>query len=207
MHVSNIRLYVVRHGATVWNKETRYQGQTDIPLNEEGERQAEKIAARFAGECIQAVYSSPLKRAFDTAKQIARPHSLDVCCLPGMLEIGFGDWEGKEYTHIRQQYSEELRRWIQNPLDNHVPNGEALPELHQRVEGALQEILSSHEEGNVVLVAHSGSIRMLFCCLLKMDLSAFWRIMQFNGAINQIEFRNGVPTVFTMNDTQHMIES
>jgi alpha-ribazole phosphatase len=205
--VSDIRLYVVRHGATVWNKETRYQGQTDVPLSEEGENQAEMIAGRFAKESITAVYSSPLKRAYDTALAIARPHELSVCCLEGMLEIGFGDWEGKAYTHVRQQYSEELRNWIHNPLENRIPNGEDLPALKLRVEKAIDQILSAHKEGNIVLVAHSGSIRMLFCSLLKMDLSAFWRIMQFNGAVNQIEFRNSIPTVFSMNDTEHMIKT
>ena len=202
--MSDIRLYVVRHGATVWNKETRYQGQTDIPLSEEGEEQAERIAGRFTCEPITAVYSSPLMRALDTARVIARPHGLEVGLLPGMLEIGFGDWEGKEYTHVREQYSEKLRNWIQDPLKHGIPNGESLPALKERVEGALDKILSEHKEGHVVLVGHSGSIRMLFCSLLKMNLSAFWRIMQFNGGVNRIEFRNSIPTVFSMNDTAHM---
>jgi phosphoserine phosphatase len=202
--VSDIRLYIVRHGTTVWNKETRYQGQTDVPLSEEGQEQAELLAQRFSDEPLAAIYSSPLKRAFDTAQAIARPHNLEVKSLEGMREIGFGDWEGKAYTHVRQQYSEELRNWIHNPLENKIPNGETLPDLKIRVENALAEILAAHPEGRIVLVAHSGTIRMLFCCLLKMDLSAFWRIMQFNGAVNQIEFRNSIPTVFTMNATEHM---
>ncbi len=205
--MSDIRLYIVRHGTTVWNKETRYQGQTDVPLSEEGEQQAELIANRFAQEPIAGVYSSPLKRAYDTAEAIARPHNLNVHSLEGMREIGFGDWEGKAYTHVRQQYSEELRNWIHNPLEYRIPNGETLPALKTRVESALAEILAVHQEGRVILVAHSGTIRMLFCCLLKMDLSAFWRIMQFNGAVNQIEFRNSIPTVFTLNDTEHMIKT
>ena len=200
----NIKLFIVRHGATIWNKETRYQGQTDVPLSEEGQMQAERIAHRFENQDIKAVYSSPLKRAYDTALTIAHPHQLQVQTLEGMLEIGFGEWEGKQYTHVRDQYSEDLRRWISNPLMNSIPGGEPLLELQQRVQTALDIILSDQDDGNVVLVAHSGSIRMLFCILLKMDLSGFWRIMQFNGAVNLVEFRNGIPTVFSINDITHM---
>jgi alpha-ribazole phosphatase len=204
MNVSDIKLYIVRHGATVWNKETRYQGQKDVPLSIDGEIQAEKIAQRFANEEIQAVYSSPLKRALNTANMIALPHQLSVGVLDGMKEIGFGDWEGQAYTHVREQYSEELRRWIHDPLSNNIPNGEPLPSLKIRVEEALQQILNEHLVGNVILVAHSGTIRMLFCIMLKMDLSAFWHIMQFNAAVNVVHFRHGVPTVFGMNDVSHL---
>ncbi len=204
--MSDIKLYIVRHGATIWNKETRYQGQTDVPLSTDGEQQAEKIARRFASEEIEAVYSSPLKRALDTAQTIARPHKLSVGVLQGMKEIGFGDWEGQAYTHVRDQYSEELRQWIHDPLSYNIPNGEPLPKLRIRVEESLQEILSQHPTGNIVLVAHSGTIRMLFCIMLKMDLSAFWHIMQYNAAVNVIHFRHGVPTVFGMNDVSHLID-
>jgi len=204
--LSNVKLYIVRHGTTIWNKEAKYQGQTDIALNDEGYHQAALISQRFASSKIKAIYSSPLQRARITAEIIAQPHLIVPTLLPGLLEIGFGEWEGQPYTKIREQYSEQLKHWIQDPLHYQIPGGEPLPELRQRVSDALETILSNHNDGDVILVGHSGTIRMLFCIILNMDLSSFWRIMQFNGAVNVVEYREKIPTVFSINDIQHLLK-
>ncbi len=202
--MSNLQLFVVRHGSTVWNRETRYQGQKDISLSEEGKEQAAKISIRFQQEPVQGIYTSPLKRALHTADMIAKPHGMEVGILPGMKEIGFGDWEGKPYSIVQQEYAETLRHWIEDPVQNPIPNGECLKDLKRRVKSALDEILARHSTGKVILVGHSGSIRMIFCIVLNMELSSFWRIMQFNGAVNLIQYRNKTPTVYAVNDINHL---
>jgi alpha-ribazole phosphatase len=204
--LTKLKLYIIRHGATIWNKEALYTGQTDVPLNEEGYQQAEKISQRLAGEGLQAVYSSALSRAVATAQIVARPHALTPHILPGLLEVNFGAWEGHPYTYVREHYAEALHRWNTDPVNFRIPEGEALTDIRDRVSAALDLILQAHPEGAVAAVAHSGSIRMLFCLLLKMDLTAFWRIMQYSGALNLVEFRNGVPTVLSVNGTDHLLD-
>jgi alpha-ribazole phosphatase len=204
--LSSMKLYIVRHGATIWNKEFRYQGQVDVSLSEEGYAQAELLSVRLAAEPVAAVYSSRLSRAYETAVAIARPHGLAVEALPGLREISFGDWEGHPYSYVREHYAESLRQWNCDPTNYCLPNGETLAGFRARVNSALDHIVDRHPSGTVVAVAHSGTIRMLFCLLLKMDLSAFWRIMQYNGSLNLIEFRQKTPTVLIVNDTSHLGE-
>lgn len=202
--MSKLRLYIVRHGSTVWNKEFRYQGQVDVQLSEEGYAQARRISARLAAEPLAAVYSSRLSRAYETAEIIARPHGFPVEIVPGLLEISFGAWEGHPYAYVRENYADSLRQWNLDPTNYCIPDGEALTSFQARVSAALEYILGNHSDGTVAVVAHSGTIRMLFCLLLKMDLSAFWRIMQYNGSVNLVEFHDRTPTVLTINDTAHL---
>ncbi len=202
--MSTLRLYLVRHGVTIWNKETRYTGQTDVPLNEDGYRQADQVSRALAGAGLSAVYTSALSRAVETAARIAAPHHLEPIVLPGLLEVGFGEWEGRPYSFVREHYAKALQQWREDPLNFTIPGGEELLGLRDRVSTALDAILNAHSEGAVAAVAHSGSIRMLFCLMLKMDLSAFWRIMQYSGAVNVIEFRDRVPTVLGVNDISHL---
>jgi len=199
------RLYLVRHGETLWNHAMRYQGHADIGLSEKGLEQARAIAVRLAKERIDAVYASDLKRTFETAALIAAEHGLPVTALKSLREIHFGEWEGLTRTEIAERYPEVSQRWWNNPLDTRIPSGESLRDVKTRVVAALLDIVAGHPDGNVVVVSHGGSIRVAIGHFAKMDLNEYWRLRQDNAALNIIEvFDQDRAMLLLFNDTSHL---
>jgi len=202
------RLYLVRHGETLWNHAMRYQGHADIALSDKGFEQARAIAARLAKERMDAVYSSDLKRTFETAAIIAAEHGLPVIARKSLREIHFGEWEGLTRAEIAERYPEISQRWWSNPLDTCIPSGESLRDVKTRVVAALLEIVAKHPDGNVIVVSHGGSIRAAIGHFTKMDLNEYWRLRQDNAALNIIEvFDQDRAMLLLFNDTSHLDRS
>ncbi|MFN8526292.1 MAG: histidine phosphatase family protein [Chloroflexota bacterium] len=155
---SKTSIILCRHGETDWNREGRYQGRTDVPLNAKGLRQARELAARLQATEISAIYSSTLSRAYDTAVEIARLHQLRVHQDPRLDEINQGEWEGLRPAEIVVNHRELHDRWQHYPLDLRLPGGETLEEVRQRVADLLAEILAGHDGETVCVVAHSVSM-------------------------------------------------
>ena len=148
-----MELLLVRHGETDWNRDRRVQGHTDVPLNEAGRTQAASLARELAGEDLDAVYSSDLARARETAEAIAAPHGLDVVALPALRERNFGTWEGMTDAEIIERFPEaQTRPW---------GDAETQDEMGDRVLAAVHEIAARHPHGRVVVVAHGGPIRRI----------------------------------------------
>jgi broad specificity phosphatase PhoE len=141
---------LVRHGETDWNREHRWQGWADVPLNELGRRQAAELAGRLRGVRLDAVYSSDLRRAHETAELVAAEHGLPVVADPGLREIDVGSWSGLTRPEIDERFGGE---W---PAD--AETGE---EHATRVRAAAARILRAHPGGTVLLVTHGGTIRAL----------------------------------------------
>ncbi len=199
------RLYLIRHGETLWNSEMRFQGHVDIPLSERGVEQAKALAGRLAPRKISAVYSSDLSRAVDTARHIAGPRGMGVISLPELREIDFGHWEGLTFKEIKERYGELLSRWWANPLGIKVPGGEGLSDLLVRVVPAVREVVERHMGEQVAVVCHGGPVRCLVGTVLNMDLNKYWKIRQDNVALNVIDFADwdgGV--VSLLNDRSHL---
>jgi len=154
-------IILCRHGETDWNRQGRYQGRTDVPLNENGHRQALNLADRLAREQIDVVYSSTLARAYDTAVAIAREHSLDVHRDPRLDEIDQGSWEGLRRDEIALRNPRELAAWQSYPVDLRLPGGETLEEVRSRVRAALDDIMMLHDGKVICLVAHSVSMAVV----------------------------------------------
>jgi len=142
----------VRHGETDWNLTRRLQGHSDRPLNETGREQARNLAAELAGEDLEAVYSSDLSRAEETARIIAETRGLDVTALPELRERHFGSWEGLTDEEIHERFPEEI-------ADGVLGDGESRDELHGRVHRALSRIAAEHPEATVLVVSHGGPLR------------------------------------------------
>jgi alpha-ribazole phosphatase/probable phosphoglycerate mutase len=145
------RILLVRHGETDWNSERRWQGHTDTTLNERGREQARALAAELAGEHVDAVYSSDLVRAHETARIVADPRGLDVTALPDLREKNFGTWEGLTDDEILIRFPEAQR----GPWGD----GETTEEVAGRVVAALLRIAQSHPGGQVLVVSHGGPLR------------------------------------------------
>lgn len=199
------RVFLIRHGETLWNAELKFQGHTDVPLSPGGVEQAKALALRLAGEELAAVYSSDLGRAVETAGPIAAPRGMEIKKLPELREMNFGVWEGLTFKKIKDQYGELLKLWWENPLAVRVPGGESLRELADRVTGAVKQIVEANMGRQVAVVCHGGPARSLVASVLGMDLNQYWRIRQDNAALNIIDFPawdKGI--VALLNDRSHL---
>jgi broad specificity phosphatase PhoE len=150
-------LLLVRHGETDWNRENRFQGRADPPLNLAGREQAHELAARLEDEPLTAVFTSPLQRAAETAEIVAAPRGLRVVPEPGLLEIDVGSWSGLTRAEIEHRFPDGYRRWLE--LASGWDDGETYEALGERVVPTLLRIAATHNGEQVLVVTHSGPIR------------------------------------------------
>ncbi|MGB9792453.1 MAG: alpha-ribazole phosphatase [Thermacetogeniaceae bacterium] len=197
------RIYLVRHGETLWNNAARYQGHTDIELSETGRKQAYALAKRLANENIDAIYASDLRRALETASILAVPHKLPVQALPELREINFGVWEGLTFEEIKTKYQDLAERWHNLPATVRIPGGETFEEVKERAYNTILKLVQKHDPGTIIVVTHGGTIRAIICALLGIDLNHAFRIRQDNGSLNIIEFYENWGVLCLLNDTTH----
>ena len=197
-------IYLVRHGQTAWNREEIFRGRTDVPLDETGLKQAELVGQYFSGMQIDAIYSSPLARARETARAIARLRNLKVEPLEAMIDMSFGNWEGHAHQEIREIDSETYRQWVESPHLARLPGGESLDDVRVRSMAALEDLVRNHPGENLVLVSHRVICKVLICAILGLDNSHFWQITQDTTAINLIQHRNGKYILSLVNETCHL---
>jgi alpha-ribazole phosphatase/probable phosphoglycerate mutase len=202
------RIFLIRHGETLWNHARKYQGHADIALSERGLKQAEALARRLEHEDFAAFFASDLRRAWDTAEIIARPHGGKVDALPALREINFGEWEGLTRDEIKARFPEISEQWWKAPYSTRLPGGEMLAEVSTRASAAIEDIALGHPDAQVVVVAHGGSIRASIGHYLKMDLNQYWRLRQDNAALNILElYGTGRAQLILFNDCCHLSES
>ena len=151
-------VFLVRHGATEWNIHKRAQGQADVPLTDKGRLQALDAARQLAGFPIEAVYSSDLQRAFDTAQAIAHSHGLEVVKDPRLREIDQGEWTGLPVAEIERRWPE---LWGSARHYNARPGGESPQEVRARGLAAIKDAVAAHESSDIVAVSHGGTIRWI----------------------------------------------
>jgi probable phosphoglycerate mutase len=206
-----VRLLLVRHGETEWNRQTRFQGQIDVPLNDNGRQQAQKAGEFLQEVAIDFAVSSPMLRPKETAEIILKQHpSVKLELQNGLREIGHGLWEGKLETEIEQEFSGELHRWRTVPAEVQMPEGENLQQVWERSVAAWQSIVQaalSNQHKTVLVVAHDATNKTLLCHVLGLSLKNFWNFRQGNGAVSVIDYPsglNGLPVVQAMNITAHL---
>ena len=198
------RVVLVRHGETEWNRVQRFRGRTDIQLNETGRRQARALAKRLSGWPLAAIYSSPLKRALQTAEPVAEACGLNVVILEGMTDVDYGTSAGLSPEEAAARDPEVHEIWVQTPLLTRFHGGESLQQVQERAWSALEEVSSVHKGETILVVSHVVVNRVLICSALGLVGDAFWRIGQDNAAINIIEGANGLYQVLLLNDTSHL---
>jgi probable phosphoglycerate mutase len=154
------RIHLVRHGETEWNRELRWQGHSDPPLNERGRDQARSLAAALARRPFTAVYSSDLRRASETAEIVAAPLGLAVHVDSRLREIDVGSWEGFTLAELEARFPEALARW-QETGEHGWEHGESHDQMFTRAREAVAAIAARHEGEDVIVVSHGGPIRAL----------------------------------------------
>jgi broad specificity phosphatase PhoE len=152
-------ILLARHGETDWNRDNRFQGQADPPLNESGRDQARALAERLAGDDVDAVYSSPLLRALETAEIVGGRLGLPVTTVEALREIDVGSWSGLTRTEVEARFPEGYARWL--ALEHGWEGGETYEELGARVVRALVGLAERHPDGRLLAVTHGGPIRAI----------------------------------------------
>ena len=154
------RIHLVRHGETDWNRELRWQGHSDPPLNEHGRDQARRLAGTLGATPFAAVYSSDLRRASETAEIIAGPLALPVRVDPALREIDVGSWEGFTLAELEARFPEDVARW-QETGEHGWDGGESHEKMFTRVREAIRSIAARHDREDILVVSHGGPIRAL----------------------------------------------
>lgn len=181
-----VTLWLVRHGQTDWNLEGRYQGQTDLPLNATGLAEAERAAALLAGQPIDAIYTSDLRRAEQTAAAIARACGIPYRVEARLREIDLGEWEGELFADIKARHPELIEARRRDPLDFRAPGAESLREVAERVCEATDAIAARHPGETVVIVSHGVALAPLITRAAGEDLAQAYRFIPDNAAPQQV---------------------
>jgi broad specificity phosphatase PhoE len=153
-------ILLARHGETDWNRELRFQGHADPPLNDTGRAQAAELAAALASEQLAAVYASPLRRAFETAEIVAAVHGLEPVRVEGLREVDVGSWQGLSRAEVEQRFPEQYARWLDHGQG--WDDGESYEQMGRRVVAALLELAAGHEGRRILAITHGGPIRAAF---------------------------------------------
>ena len=198
------RIVAVRHGETVWNAEMRMQGQLDTALSERGRRQAARAAAALADEGIEAIVSSDLARAYDTAAAIAAVVGLPVAIDPGLRERSFGIFQGYTYAEIDARWPADALRWRRHDPSFAPEGGESLIEFDARAVAAMTRIAEQARGRSILVVTHGGVLDCLYRAASGLDLDAprTWELG--NASINRLLFTGERFTLVGWSDTSHL---
>jgi alpha-ribazole phosphatase len=197
-----MRFLLVTHGQTDWTVARRYQGHTDIPLNDEGRRQALRLQRHLAGENIQAVFASDLRRAREMAETVAAPHALLVRNDRRLREMHFGAWEGLTFAEVEQRDPKGLAAWRANPLEVRPPSGELLTELAARLQEFLHGFAEHPADSKVLLVGHRGSLSTLLCLLTGIPVERHWEFGLKLASLSEVEIGADRAVLVRVNETR-----
>lgn len=201
-----MRLLLVRHGETERNREGRVLGQGNQSLTEEGRRQAVALAQALSRESVTALYSSPLKRAVETAEIIGDKLGLPVQVVADLAEVDAGALDGLNSQEMRARYPNFMALWDCDPGSAVMPGGESLAQVQQRAWLSVQSFLREHPEANVVAVSHNFTIGTLVCKALGLPLASIRHVRVDLGSISVVELREGRSRVVLLNDRCHLLD-
>lgn len=199
-----MRLYLIRHGETDYNRKDLFRGRADLPLNDVGRAQAVRLGEYFRGIGIDAVYASPLKRAMHTASSIAKATEKEVVPLREFVDIDYGEFTGRSVEDVRDQFPEAFHLWKNEAEKAVFPKGESIAEVSERLRKGLELLLSRHEGNTVLLTGHKVINRITICEALGFGASCLWRFDQSNAAVNLIEWIDGFSVLRFHNATNHL---
>ena len=196
---------LVRHAATAWTAQGRFQGQTDVPLSPHGRRQAAALALRLRTETLHLLYASDLQRAWETARAIAPPPAaLHVQAEARLREMAFGHWEGLTYAEIQQRDAQTLAAWERDALHTAPPGGETLLHMMERVRAAYVSIVAANQDQTIGIVAHGGSLQLLLCLALGLPPQAYWQFAVAPASLSELCVYAQGAILTRLNDTHHL---
>jgi broad specificity phosphatase PhoE len=199
------RVYLIRHAETEVTTEDRFAGSRDLPLNDEGREHAEELGTRLGGFELDAIYSSPLRRALETAQVVAQPHGLEVTVVAALRELDHGHWEGLTRQEVKQRFPQEYAAYERDSLDSAPAGGEPAHAVIERAAPALLEIVHAHPDQTVGVVSHKTTNRLLIAYFLGIDLKRYRdRLGQRPACLNVLDFASdGDVKLMLLNDISH----
>ena len=197
------RLLLVRHGKTEWNETGRYQGRSDIGLSGVGIQEAGALRQRLAGEKIDAIYCSDMKRAVETAQVIASGRNIEPVACEELREIDFGAYEGLTFEEVMQRYP-GTNWWTAQNAEARLPQGESINQLASRVDRFVARLREHADAETVLVVAHGGALRALICLLLGIGLEHWWQIGMDSASLTVIGIYPERAVLHTLNDVCHL---
>jgi broad specificity phosphatase PhoE len=199
------KLILARHGETMWNVEKIYRGRADVNLDEVGIKQAELLGKYLSNWKLEAIYSSPLKRALDTANIVARYQKIGVHVAEGFIDFDYGEWQSLPEEEAKRLYPTLHNEWHNNPHKVKMPGGESLEDVRKRAVAIVNDVLPKYQ-GSILLVSHRVVNKVLICSLLGLDNSHFWNINLDVGGITIFNYVDGRFVLTRHNDTSHLKE-
>ena len=200
--------YLVRHGESAWNAENRLCGRSDVPLSEVGRWQAKRLAERLKPIAFEAFYTSPLGRAFETARFIAEAVGLEPTSDQRLVELDYGQWEGRTLSDVMENDSQAFDAWDATPARLAPPGGETGLAAQQRVVSFLDSLAPKHPQGRVLVTFHKTVCRLAICHVLGIAPDEYRRrLVLYNAALSTIRSRPHGWELITFNDTSHLSSS
>ncbi|WP_455793919.1 histidine phosphatase family protein [Clostridium butyricum] len=198
-------IMLIRHGETEWNILGKFQGSTDIPLSNEGIRQAFMLKERLKSD-FDYIFSSPLKRAYETAKILCNESGKQVSIAEEIREINFGEWEGLTVKGIAEKYPEIFNEWRNDKREGKFCGGDmSTLNASIRAKNCIMEIANKHKGKKIVIVAHGGIIKAGLIGIFEWDMSMYHKIALGNTCVNTITFNDDMkPALLGLNDTNHL---
>jgi broad specificity phosphatase PhoE len=199
-----LEIDLVRHGESVFNRRGVVQGHTNSPLTELGVEQARRVGETLKARGIEAIYTSDLARAWETARIVGEIVGVEPMALAGIREIKLGQWEARPLEEIRSEDGEKLELWYTRPMEADIPGAEPLESFRERVLKALEEVVSIHQDGRVAVISHGGVLSVIISEVLGLDLNNLWHFRLNNASLSRVVYGYLVPKLVLLNDTCHM---
>ncbi len=197
---------LVRHRQTAWNRNDRFRGHADVPLDDTGLAQAEAAARRILAQWKPSViYAGPLSRTMKTGEATARLLKLKVEADPGLLDVDCGQWQGLTPDEARKRWPAEFEMYLHSPAGFMFPGGESLEHARTRAWGHTRELAGRYPEVTIMLVSHTALNRLILLSVLGLGTDAFWNIRQDTCAINAFEIEDDRYTLVILNETGHLL--
>jgi 2,3-bisphosphoglycerate-dependent phosphoglycerate mutase len=194
----------IRHGETDWNRQQRFQGQIDVPLNDVGLAQAQRLGQRLAADPAEVLVASDLARARQTADPLATAWQQDLLLMPDLREQSFGVLEGLDVPTIKQRHPDLWADWLVHRADFALPGGESLRQFHQRVMAAVNELAERHAGRRVAVVTHGGVLDILWRSAHQQPLDGLRRCDIPNTGLNHLRWRDGMLFIDRWADAAHL---
>jgi broad specificity phosphatase PhoE len=204
----SLKLYFLRHGQTACSRANLYCGALDPELTDAGIQMAESFANAYRNTDWTAAFVSPLTRTIATAKPLCDAIGIEMQLREGLKEIKYGKWEGETVETVKQTYQEDYIKWLTEPAWNAPTGGESAVEVASRASLVINEIQQRYSDGNILVVSHKATIRVILCSLLGIDLGRFRdRIAAPVASVSVVKFDVYGPLLERLGDRNHLSEA
>jgi probable phosphoglycerate mutase len=198
------KFFLCRHGQTKWNQDQRFRGRKDIPLSDQGKKEAEAVADALEQAGVEHIYASPLARSMQTLEPLAKRLGKEVIPLEGVIDMNFGEWEGVKVEDAEKEYPDLFKLWKETPEKVTFPQGESLEEVQARAMRAISRLAVEFPDAAVGVCSHRVVCKLIMLGLLGVKPDKFWALRQDTACFNIFNYKPPNAIVHTINQTHHL---